>query len=216
MSIARGEPPQTAEVRYSTELDREAVELVAELVDEAVHLSPNDRSARLAENILSHWCEVETITLPATYESRLVLNFIARRMLLRHDMIAAGEDAGDVYRIIIEQGMFRNGFQPLSERSLLMYIPEDETAEPVALQTYALSPLGSEEEAKDYTPTEQEGHNSQPDFNELIRFTKQVNHDFYSWNRLSTFELEDIFDEISIIHTALIKGRPYDAAGGEY
>ncbi|MCA9333153.1 hypothetical protein KDA00_04775 [Candidatus Saccharibacteria bacterium] len=188
---------------YGPGYDPELVECFADLVDDTIELSINQRSAQCTSDRFTQWCELDVISLEDPYILRTQWHFEFLRLMLRHDVIFSGDEAGDVYKLLLERGTYSSRPNITDSRSILMYVPEDkEEVPPVAVQTFAKDPLRvlfmdiNDEEEVDYR-----------DIVIGTKFAKQIHHDFYSMNRLTDFELCELYDELDVIYRALKFGK---------
>lgn len=199
-------PVETADTKGWETAERELVEYTTELIDDVIGLSVDHRSMRCSDETLSQWCELETVTLPDTYEPRSNLVLFSQRIFIRHDLIFDGELAGDEYRITLDHGAFgQDGFIPAAQSSYLFKVPRDPEEGVVALKTYTMMPDKLfPHELEDLTESE---HMASATL--AIKLAGIVMPQFYKFRRMSEFELVDLYETLDVVRIALSEGEPF-------
>lgn len=194
MSIAeRGEALPSPNVKYRTDLEPDLIECVTGLLENVIAKGGVNNFATCSQEGLSRWYEVETLSLGDLH---------IRRLFLRQDVIFSGPDASDTWRIIIEDGVIGDRDEDYIRKSILLFVPEDEPAEyALATQVYVPNPLfGNSIFENMNLPTSEQAKK------DIVLIGRIATHDFYTLNRMTERDLEDLFDMIAFIDNALQRG----------
>lgn len=196
---------------YTRDVDPDIIRVTGDRIDDVVELSTTNSSAVCTSESLSHWCEVEMLHSPDPYYLRTTESLCKQRLLLRHDVVFDGEVAGDIYHVIMDDVLLTQSAETsLGRTATILSIPKYTDEQPIALHSRLKDPC-LDLRAID-TPTEASEIDTF-DYNSLAlgsMFSAIINTAFYDMRRMTEYDVEILFNELSLIYDALSYGQTFN------